>query len=354
MRCAIGAQECGLQRRGRQDVSSSPVGQRIRPFVGSHGSSCYMLKVVGQGVLRMVPTLLGIVLLVMLILELMPGDPARIMAGENAPPETVAAIRADMRLDQPPWVRFGDYAKGLLHGNLGESPIGHVSVWDRITSTIPVTLSLGVVALVLAMLIGVSAGALAALKRGSWVDRAVTAAAAVVQAVPPFVIGLALVLPLAVDRSWFPATGYSDFTENPFRWFQFLVLPAFTLALGSAAELARQTRGALVDTLEQDFIRACRAKGLSEALVIGKHAAKSAATPVVTVLGLQVGRILSGAVVAELIFGLPGFGSLALNAVLSRDLVLIQGIVLVCAVGVLLSNLIVDVTTEYLNPRSRV
>lgn len=313
-----------------------------------------MLKAVGRGLVKMIPTLLGIVLLVMLLLELMPGDPARIMAGENATPATVETIRSEMRLDESPWQRYASYISGLLRGDLGQSPLSHAPVWDRISSALPVTLSLGVVSMVLAVLLGLSAGTLAALRRGRLADRAVTGAASVLQAVPPFVFGLGLVIFLAVDRPWFPAAGYAKLNESPWDWIRFLFLPAFTLALGSAAEMARQTRGALADTLEQDYIRASRTKGLPELLVIGKHAAKNAATPVVTVLGLQVGRILSGAVVAELIFGLPGFGSLALNAVLTRDLVLIQGVVLISAVGVLVSNLVVDMSYEYLNPRSRV
>lgn len=313
-----------------------------------------MLKLVARRALTTVPALLGVMLVALLLLELMPGDPAEIMAGENATPEAVEAIRHDLRLDQPLWERFGRYAWGVVQGDLGRSPGSDIAVWERISTALPVTLSLGGLALSLAVLVAVPAGTWAALRRGRWADRAVAATASVMQAVPPFVIGLALVIAFAVDRSWFPANGFVPFEEDPWEWFRHLVLPASALALSAAAELARQTRGALVDTFEQDYIRAVRAKGMRERWVIGKHAAKNAATPVVTVLGLQVGRILGGAVVVELIFGMHGFGALALNAVVTRDIVLIQGVVLVSAIAVLLANLAVDILYGYFDPKVRV
>jgi peptide/nickel transport system permease protein len=312
-----------------------------------------VLRLVARRLATTVPALLGVMLVALLLLELMPGDPARIMAGDNATPEGVAAIRSDLRLDEPVWERFAHYVGGVVRGDLGRSPGSHQPVWARISSALPVTLSLGAVALLFAVLIAVPAGTWAALRRGRFVDRAVAAAASIFQAVPPFVVGLALVILLAVDRSWLPPGDFVPLEEDPWEWFRHLLLPASALSLSAAAELARQTRGALVDTFEQDYIRALRAKGLQERWVVGKHAAKNAATPVVTVLGLQVGRILGGAVVVELIFGMHGFGTLALNAVVTRDVVLIQGVVLVSAIAVLLANLAVDVTYGYLNPRAR-
>lgn len=313
-----------------------------------------MVKLVARRVLTAVPTLIGVVLVAMLLMELMPGDPARIMAGDNATPEAVEVIRGDLELDEPLWERSGSYLWNVAHGDLGQTPGSRTPIWDRISAALPVTLSLALVSMVLAVVIGVAAGTAAALQRGRLLDRAVTAAAAVMQAVPPFVVGLGLVIAFAVDRAWFPAGGYEPLASGLSEWLRYLWLPAFALALSSAAELARQTRGALVDTLEEDFIRASRAKGLSERWVIGKHAAKNAATPVVTVAGLQVARILGGAIVVEQIFGMHGFGSLAVNAVLTRDMVLIQGVVLVSAVGVLIINLLVDLSYGYLDPKARV
>ncbi len=312
-----------------------------------------MLTLVGRRLLAAIPTLAGVILVAMLLLELMPGDPAQIMAGENATPEAVEVIRRDLELDKPVWERFGSYLGDVVRGDLGRSPGSSVPIWDRIADALPVTLSLALVAMVMALTIGVTAGTAAGLRRGRWVDRAVTAAASVMQAVPAFVVGLGLVIAFAVDRAWFPAGGYQPMAEGLGEWLRHLFLPAVALALSSAAELARQTRGALVDTLEQDYIRANRAKGLSERWVLGKHAAKNAATPVVTVAGLQVARILGGAIVVEQIFAMHGFGSLAVNAVLTRDMVLIQGVVLVSAVGVLITNLLVDLSYGYLNPKVR-
>jgi peptide/nickel transport system permease protein len=312
-----------------------------------------MLKLIGRRLLAIVPVLFGVMLLTLLLVELIPGDPAIQVAGPEATPEAVAAVRSELRLDQPVWERYGKYTWNALQGDLGRSPVSHVAVSSRIWAALPVTFSLAVVGLAFAVILGVAAGALGAIRRGRPVDRALTVLTSAIQAVPPFMVGLALVIPLAVDRSWFPGSGYVPLREGVWEWFHHLVLPGATLAMAPAAQLARQTRGSLVDVLEADYIRTMRAKGLRERAVIGKHAAKNAATPVATVFGLQAGAVLGGAVIVELIFGMPGFGALALNAVLARDITLIQGVVLVSAVGALLTNLIVDVSYGYFNPRLR-
>ncbi|OLT10388.1 hypothetical protein BJF79_26160 [Actinomadura sp. CNU-125] len=312
-----------------------------------------MLKLLARRLITTVPALLGVMLVALLLVELMPGDPAAIMAGEDATPEAIAAVRADLNLDDSLFERFGSYVWGVLHGDLGRSPGSGTPVWDRICEALPITLSIGLVAMVFAVLIAIPAGTLAALRRGGLADRAVTAVAAVIQAVPPFVVGLALIIFFALQRAWLPTGGYAPLGEGVGTWLRHLLLPGLALALLAAAELARQTRGSMVDTFEQDYIRAIRAKGLRERWVIGKHAAKNAATPVVTVLGLQVGHILGSAVVVELIFGMNGFGSLAMNAVLTRDVVLIQGVVLISGIGVLLANVVVDIAYGYFNPKVR-
>jgi peptide/nickel transport system permease protein len=312
-----------------------------------------VLRVVSRRLLITVPTLLGVVLVALLLVDLMPGDPATIMAGERATPEAVESIREDLGLDQPFVARFADYVGGVLRGDLGESPGSGTPVWDRIEEALPVTFSLGLVAMVLAVVGGVATGVAAALHQGRWIDQAVTGVSSVLLAVPSFVVGLALVIAFAVNRSILPASGYEPISSGLWPWLERLILPGAALALASGAELARQTRGALVDTMEQDFIRAHRAKGLGRWRVLAKHAAKNAATPVTTVAGLQITRMLGGAIVVERIFGMHGFGELAVNAVLTRDLVLIQGVVLVSAVVVLLVNLLVDLSHAYLNPQVR-
>lgn len=312
-----------------------------------------MLKLIARRVLTAVPTVVGVVLISFLLVELMPGDPASIMAGDQATPEAIAQLREELELDRPVMARFGDYLWDAARGDLGTSGGSTTPVWDRISAALPVTVSLGLVAMVFAILIGLLGGVWAALRRGRFVDRAVTTLTSLALAVPSFVLGLALVIFFAVDRSWFPAGGYEPLASGVWEWLRHLLLPGFALAFVSAAELARQTRGALADTLEQDYIRASRAKGMSERLVLWKHAAKNAAMPVVTVLGLQVVRVLGGAIVVERIFGMHGFGSLAVDAVLTRDLILIQGVVLVAAIAVLITNLLVDVSYGLLNPRAR-
>lgn len=312
-----------------------------------------MLRMISRRLVATVPTLLGVTLVALLLMELMPGDPAVIMAGDQATPEAVQRIREDLNLDRPFWERFAEYVGGAVRGDLGTSPGSSTPVWDRISASLPVTFSLGAVAMVMATVGGLLVGVAAALRQGRLLDRAVTGVTSVALAVPSFVVGLALIIFFAVDRSILPATGYQPMSAGMWEWLERLILPGTALALASGAELARQTRGALVDTMEQDFIRASRAKGLSSWRVIAKHGAKNAATPVVTVAGLQVARILGGAIVVERIFGMHGFGSLAVNAVLTRDMILIQGIVLVSAVVVLLVNLLVDLSYGYLNPRVR-
>jgi len=243
---------------------------------------------------------------------------------------------------------------GAVHGDLGDSLLSSQSVSSLILERLPVTLSLGLVTMVLAILVGIPLGIAAALRPNRPVDRIVTAAAAILMAVPPFVIGLVLVLVFAIAAAAFPATGYSALTEHGFGdWLSHLVLPAIALAAISGAELARQTRAAMVDTLAADFVRTVRAKGLRAPMVVGKHALKNAGVPIVTVLGLQVSRILAGAVTVEFVFALPGFGSLAVTAVNQRDVPVILGIVMVSAVGVLIVNLVVDISYGYFNPRIR-
>lgn len=312
-----------------------------------------MLKVAARRILASVPTLLGVMLVALLLIELMPGDPAVIMAGDRATPEAIQAIREDLNLDRPVWERFGSYVVNAAQGDLGTSPGSPTPVLERIANALPVTISLAAVAIGLAIVVGVAAGVAAALRRGRWLDNALTVGTSVLLAVPSFVIGLALIIAFAINTSVFPATGYDPIGDGVWAWLEHLILPAAALSVVSAAELARQTRGAMVDTLEEDHVRASRAKGLPRRLVIGKHVAKNAATPVVTVAGLQVARVLGGAIVVERIFGMNGFGSLAVSAVFNRDVVLVQGVVLVSAVAVLITNLLVDLSYAYLNPQAR-
>lgn len=312
-----------------------------------------MLKFAVRRIAGLIPRLIGVILIVSLLSELMPGDPATIMAGDNATPEAIAAIRSQLHLDQPFFERFGSYLWHVVRGDLGRAPNSSIPVWDRITAALPVTVSLLLVTMVMAVSMGVVAGACAALRKGRLLDRAVSIATSVLLAVPTFVIALLFVIQFTVERTAFPSGGYAPLSSGLWAWLQHLILPSLALALVGASELARQTRGAVVDALSQDFVRAGRAKGLPEWRVLGKHVAKNAATPAITVGGLQVVRVLGGSIVVERIFAMNGFGSLAVDAVLKRDVILLQGIVLVAAVIVLFTNLVVDLSYGYLNPRAR-
>ncbi len=300
-----------------------------------------------------IPMFLFVALGVQLLLDLAPGDPARIFAGEGATPEQVELTRVRLGLDEPLPTRFFDYLGGLLHLDAGTSLATSTPVFERIALTIPATSSLLLVAMALGTGIGVAAGVIAALSHGSWLDRLLSSFAAAALAIPPFVFGLVLVVPLAIDRSLLPATGYAPLSQGVGQWLQHLVLPGFALALMPASEVMRQMRGSLIDVMSQDYIRSLRAKGISEVAVVARHGIRNAAGPCLTVLGLQVGRMLGAAVVIEKAFGIPGFGGLSFDAVVGHDFPVVQGAVLVGAVVVLMSNLAVDVLTGLLNPKER-
>jgi len=312
-----------------------------------------MLKLVARRLLSVIPLLLLVSILVFLLLELVPGDAARTVAGENATEEEIEETRERLGLNDPLPVRYVRWLGNAVTGDLGTSLYSSESVVSLIWQRVPITLSLAVVSFVIALGFGLTFGLLAGVKPNTWVDRTVSSISALSMALPPFVVGLFLVLFFAVERSWFPATGYAPVADGVGEWLRHLILPAIALATIPAAELARQTRGALVDTMGRDFIRTARAKGLRRRRVIGKHALKNAGIPIVTVIGLQAARVLSGAVTVEFIFAIPGFGSLAVSAVNLRDLPLIQGIVLTSAIAVIAVNLVVDILYGYFNPRLR-
>lgn len=312
-----------------------------------------MLTFVARRVLGMVPVLLGATFIVFVLLDVAPGNPAARIAGEGATAEEIARIGAALGLDDPLLTRYARFVGDAAQGDLGTSLFSSRTVVDAFSSRMPVTLGIVVPALLLSILVAVPAGAVAALRPGRFLDRALTTGAAVVMAVPSFVLGVVLVATFAVKRSWFPATGYAGPTEGLGDWVRHATLPAITLAGVGAAELSRQVRGALIDALDQDYVRTARAKGLRRLAVVGKHAAKNAAVPVVTVLGLQVAALIGGSILIERIYGIPGFGALVMDSVLKRDIPMIQGIVVITALGVLLVNLVVDLSYGYFDPRSR-
>ena len=313
-----------------------------------------MLMATIRRLLAAIPILFLVILMSFLLLELMPGNPAATLAGEQATEAQVQALEEKLGLDEPVVSRFFDYVGGVLHGDFGTSLFNSRDVTELIRDALPVTVSLIAIALVMALLIAIPSGMYAATHKGGWIDRALTILSATFVAIPQFVLAFFLVIFLAVNREWFPATGYESIAEGGYwGWLHHLLLPAFALSLGSAAELARQLRGSMIDTLEEDYIRTTRAAGLKPRAIVWKHALRNSAIPVVTVLGLQAGRLLGGAVIIESVFALAGFGSLAYQAVLQQDIPVIQGVVVVSAVAVLLVNLVTDSSYMFFNPRLR-
>lgn len=314
-----------------------------------------MVRFLGTRLVSVVPLLFLLTLVVFALVQISPGDPAATIAGPDASPEAVEAIRRDLGLDRSPLVQYWDYLTGIFHGDLGTSYSTNEAVLDRILNRLPRTASVAALAILFSVVISVPVAVIAAVKRNSWLDRLITGGSVVLLALPPFVVAALLI-------GWFslgglqilPPGGYAEISEQGFgEWLRFAILPAIAISTISIAELARFGRGSLVDAMEEDYIRTARAKGLSGRLVIGKHAAKNAAIPYITILGLQIGRIVGAAVIVEAVFNIQGFGQLGVDAVLSRDLPTMQGVVLVSGLLVIVANLIVDVSYGYFNPRMR-
>ncbi|WP_329240367.1 ABC transporter permease [Actinoallomurus sp. NBC_01490] len=312
-----------------------------------------MIRFIGKRLLLAVPTVVLVTLFVFVLVELSPADPAVALAGDDPTPQRLAELHHELGLDRSFAARYLEWARHALHGDLGVSPITHQAVSSDLMFRLPVTASLVLLALVFTVVIGVGLGTIAALSRGRVVDWITNAIADLLMAIPPFVAAVLLVLLLAVSHPIFPATGYAGLADGVGPWLRFMTLPALSLAVIPAALLTRQVRGALIDALDEDYVRTARAKGLRRRVVVGKHAAKNAAVPVVTVLGLVVIQMFGGAVVVEKIFAIPGIGSLSVDSVLNGDLVTLQGLVLLVAVVVTVVNLIVDASYGYFNPRLR-
>ncbi len=299
-----------------------------------------------------VPVLVMVALITFVILNAAPGDPASLVAGEDASAEQIAAARERLGLDGPIHERFIEWAGEVVQGDLGDSFRGE-SVVTMIRRALPVTLTLTAGALFVGIAIALPAGIFSAMRSGSRIDRAIVVVTSLGISAPEFFIGLMSVLVIALKFGWLPATGFVSFSESPVNWLKSIILPSLTLGVGVAAELTRHIRAAMGDVLKRDYVLTARAKGLSIKSVIGKHAMKNALLPVVTVLGLQVRRLLGGTVVVESVFAMNGVGTLAVRSVFFRDLPVLLGIALVTAVIVLVVNLLVDLSYGYLDPKVR-
>lgn len=300
-----------------------------------------------------IPLLFLISLLTFSLVLMLPGDPALTIAGDAASDETLAAIRERLGENDPLIQRYLEWVGGALTGDFGRSLINDASVMGAIWQRTPVTVSLTLVSLVIALAISLPAGLLAGLRPGSGFDRFLTIGASMGVAIPSFWLGLLLSVIFAVNNRWLPAIGYVGFTEDPVDWLRHLLLPALSLGLAATATLTRQLRSSVITVMQQDYIRTARAKGLRSRKVVLKHLLKNASIPAVTALGLQVPLLLSGTVIIEGLFNLNGIGQYVVSAVLLRDLPVVQAVVLLSAVVVVVTNLLVDLSYGYLNPKTR-
>lgn len=303
-----------------------------------------MLRYIGSRLIAAIPTVLLVTVLVFLILHLIPGDPAEIFLGENrSTPELLAQVRKDMGLDRPLHVQYLSYMAGALQGDFGRSLNNNRPVLDEILGRLPATLELTLAAMAIGVTLGVTLGVVSALGHNTWVDTAAMALALVGVSMPIFWMSLLLIFIFSVWLNWFPAIGQGGIER--------LVLPAFALGLLSSSTLARLVRSSMLEVLGQDFVRTARSKGLQERTVVLRHALKNALIPTITVLGLQFGQLLGGAVITETIFARRGLGRLYVESILNKDFTMVQAMTLFIAITYVLINLIVDVAYAAVDPR---
>jgi peptide/nickel transport system permease protein len=310
-------------------------------------------RYIARRLLATVLVLLLVTLISFSIMHMVPGDPAVVMAGVGASADQVQRIREQFGLGAPFLVRLGHWYAGLLRGDLGQSILLGRSVAQAIGERLPATLSLASLAFVLTAGLGIALGTVAAIRPNTWVDHAVMTLAVVGVSVPGFWLGLILIILFSVVVDWLPAGGYVPLAQGAGAWFRALVLPAASLALLQVGLLARITRSTVAETLQEDYVRTARAKGLSTWVVVGRHAFGNATIPVMTVLGISTSLLLSGSVVVETVFSIPGLGRLMATAILARDYPVIQGGLLVTALLFVVINLAVDVLYAWLDPRIR-
>jgi peptide/nickel transport system permease protein len=290
---------------------------------------------------------------VFLLLRLTPGDPAAIIAGDNATSQDVAAIRTKLGLDRPVAEQFAIWIGRLLRGDLGESFFFKKTIAELIAARLEPTLALAICTLILAVLMAVPLGVTAAYRRGSWIDRFVMGLSVLGFSVPVFVIGYALMYVFAIELAWLPVQGYQPLSQGLGGFLQRLVLPSVTLAIVYVALIARITRASLLEVLNADHVRTARAKGLAELPVLLRHTLRNAAVPIVTVIGFGIALLIGGVVVSESVFSIPGLGRLTVDAVLARDYPTVQAVVLLFSAGYVLVNLLVDLSYTVLDPRIR-
>ena len=304
-----------------------------------------MLKYIFKKLLMMIPILLGLTIILFLILHLAPGDPVHLVVGPNVTPEVYENVRRSMGLDRPLIIQYFDYLSNLVKGDLGSSILQHRPVADIVLERFPITIGLGVRALLLSFLIAVPVGIIAAVNRNKSADFIAMTFALVGISMPTFWFGIILLYFFAYKLGLFPISGYGTWKH--------LVLPVITMGLTDAAVIARMMRSSMLEVIGQDYIRTARAKGLREKVITNKHALKNALIPVITLLGMRMGWIIGGSVTLEIIFSIPGLGRTMVDSIFSRDYPVVQGSVLILATSVMISNLIADILYALVDPRIR-
>jgi peptide/nickel transport system permease protein len=312
-----------------------------------------MLGYLLRRVLSAVPVMGVVALVVFLLLRLTPGDPAAVLAGDNATPAQLERIRASLGLNEPLYVQFVTWIGKLLHGDLGVSLISNVPVLKMIGQRVEPSISLAVATIILSVLVAVPLGVIAAWKQGTWIDRFVMGLSVLGFSVPVFVIGYVLMQIFAIDHRWLPVQGYKSIFDGFGPFFQRLVLPTLSLSFIYVALIARMTRTSMLDVLGEDYVRTARAKGIGEIPVLFRHALRNAAVPVITVIGTGFALLISGVVVTESVFNIPGIGRLTVDAVLARDYPVIQAMILLTSLLYVSINLTIDVAYTLLDPRIR-
>jgi peptide/nickel transport system permease protein len=312
-----------------------------------------MLLFLGRRLVQLIPTLFFVSVIIFSLQQLLPGDPALVMAGEERDPAVLEQIRKQYRLDQPVPIQYVYWVKGVVSGDLGESMRLKEPVLRLILQKFPVTLQLALMAIVVSLTVGVTAGVISAIKKNTKIDYGVNLIALWGISTPNFWLGIMLIFLFSVWLGWLPASGYVSPFEDFWLSIKTTILPAFVLGNAFAAVLMRHTRSAMLQAMTSDYVRTARAKGLAERIVVIKHALRNALTPVITLGALELGTLLSGAVLTEQVFSIPGFGKLIVDSVFNRDYAVVQGVTLVTATTYILLNLLADIAYVLVNPRLR-
>jgi peptide/nickel transport system permease protein len=312
-----------------------------------------MLGYLLRRVFAAIPVMGVVALVVFLLLRLTPGDPAAVLAGDNATPAQLEHIRMSLGLNEPLYIQFITWINKLLHGDLGVSLISNVPVLKMIGQRVEPSISLAVATIILSVIVAVPLGVIAAWKQGTWIDRFVMGLSVLGFSVPVFVIGYVLMQIFAIDHRWLPVQGYKSIFDGFGPFFQRLVLPTLSLSFIYVALIARMTRTSMLDVLGEDYVRTARAKGIGEIPVLFRHALRNAAVPVITVIGTGFALLISGVVVTESVFNIPGIGRLTVDAVLARDYPVIQAMILLTSLLYVTINLLIDVAYTLLDPRIR-